>query len=91
MYVCEQLGATPDILAIGKGLGGGVMPLAAILANEKLDCAPEAALGHYTHEKSPVACAAALATLETLSNEEGLLERARELGSHRHGRGSNAQ
>ena len=79
MYVCEQLGATPDILAIGKGLGGGVMPLAAILANERLDCAPEAALGHYTHEKSPVACAAALATLETI-DEEGLLERARKLG-----------
>ena len=79
MYVCEQLGATPDILAIGKGLGGGVMPLAAILANEKLDCAPQAALGHYTHEKSPVACAAALATLETIDGE-GLLERARKLG-----------
>jgi 4-aminobutyrate aminotransferase len=79
MYVCEQLGATPDILAIGKGLGGGVMPLAAILANDRLDCAPEAALGHYTHEKSPVACAAALATLETIE-QEGLLERAHELG-----------
>jgi 4-aminobutyrate aminotransferase len=35
MYVCEQLGATPDILAIGKGLGGGIMPLAAIIANER--------------------------------------------------------
>jgi 4-aminobutyrate aminotransferase len=79
MYVCEQLGATPDILAIGKGLGGGIMPLAAILANDRLDCTPEAALGHYTHEKSPVACAAALATLETIE-EEGLLERARKLG-----------
>ena len=79
MYVCEQLGATPDILAIGKGLGGGIMPLAAILANDKLDCAPEAALGHYTHEKSPVASAAGLATLETIERE-GLLERARKLG-----------
>jgi 4-aminobutyrate aminotransferase len=79
MYVCEQLGATPDILVIGKGLGGGIMPLAAILANERLDCAPAAALGHYTHEKSPVACAAGLATLEALE-EEGLLARARKLG-----------
>ena len=79
MYVCEQLGATPDILVIGKGLGGGIMPLAAIIANEKLDCAPEAALGHYTHEKSPVACAAGLATLEVI-DQEGLLARARELG-----------
>jgi 4-aminobutyrate aminotransferase len=59
LYACERLGATPDILVIGKGLGGGIMPLAAILAAGALDCAPHAALGHYTHEKSPVASAAA--------------------------------
>jgi 4-aminobutyrate aminotransferase len=79
LYAFEQFGATPDILIIGKGLGGGVMPLAAILAAASLDCAPQAALGHYTHEKSPVASAAALATLETIE-EEKLIERARELG-----------
>jgi 4-aminobutyrate aminotransferase len=78
MFVCEQVGATPDILVIGKGLGGGVMPMAAIIADAKLDCAPQAALGHYTHEKSPVGCAAALATLDVIA-EEGLLARAREL------------
>ena len=55
MYACQRLGATPDILVIGKGLGGGIMPLAAMLAAGALDCAPDAALGHYTHEKSPVA------------------------------------
>ncbi len=80
LYTCEQLGATPDILVIGKGLGGGIMPLAAILAARRLDCAPETALGHYTHEKSPVACAAALATLDVIE-EENLIERARELGA----------
>jgi 4-aminobutyrate aminotransferase len=79
MYVCEQLAATPDILVIGKGLGGGVMPLAAIVADEALDCAPEAALGHYTHEKSPVGCAAALATFEVIEDED-LMARARALG-----------
>jgi 4-aminobutyrate aminotransferase len=78
MYACERLGATPDILVIGKGLGGGVMPLAAILAAGALDCAPHAALGHYTHEKSPVASAAALATLKAIE-DEGLIARAREL------------
>jgi 4-aminobutyrate aminotransferase len=80
LYACEQLGATPDILVIGKGLGGGIMPLAAILAGRRLDCAPEAALGHYTHEKSPVACAAALATLDVIEEQE-LIARARELGA----------
>jgi 4-aminobutyrate aminotransferase len=66
-YACEQFRTTPDILVIGKGLGGGIMPLAAILAAERLDCAPEAALGHYTHEKKPVACAAGLATVDSLT------------------------
>jgi 4-aminobutyrate aminotransferase len=79
MFVCEQAGATPDILVIGKGLGGGIMPMAAIIADANLDCAPQAALGHYTHEKSPVGCAAALATL-TAIEEEKLLARAQELG-----------
>ena len=41
---------------------------------------PDRALGHYTHEKSPVGCAAGLATLEVIE-EEGLLERANELGA----------
>jgi 4-aminobutyrate aminotransferase len=81
MYACERLGATPDILVIGKGLGGGIMPLAAILAAGGLDCAPDAALGHYTHEKSPVASAAALATLAAIE-DEGLIARARDLEAH---------
>jgi 4-aminobutyrate aminotransferase len=55
------------------------MPLAAILAPSRLDCAPDAALGHYTHEKSPVACAAGLATLDVIA-EEKLIDRAIELG-----------
>jgi 4-aminobutyrate aminotransferase len=79
MFVCEQAGAVPDILAIGKGFGGGIMPMAGIIAKGELDCVPQAALGHYTHEKSPVGCAAALATLEAIV-EENLLERAREIG-----------
>jgi 4-aminobutyrate aminotransferase len=78
MYACQRLGATPDILVIGKGLGGGIMPLAAILAAGALDCAPDAALGHYTHEKSPVASAAALATLAAIE-DEGLGARACDL------------
>ncbi|HVP97765.1 MAG TPA: aspartate aminotransferase family protein [Roseiarcus sp.] len=79
LYACEQFGTTPDILVIGKGLGGGVIPFAGILAARRLDCAPEAAVGHFTHEKSPVASAAALATLAAIE-EEKLLDRAKELG-----------
>jgi 4-aminobutyrate aminotransferase len=81
MFYCEQVGATPDILVIGKGLGGGVMPMAAIIARRELDVAPGAAIGHYTHEKSPLGAAAALATLDVIA-QEGLLVRATALGWH---------
>ena len=81
MFACEHYGIVPDILVIGKGLGGGVMPLAALIAREGLDIAKDRALGHYTHEKNPVACVAGLATLEFIE-EEALLERAQTLGSH---------
>ena len=79
MFTCEHYGIVPDILVIGKGLGGGVFPLAAMIAREHLNVAGQKALGHYTHEKNPVAAAAALATIEYIERE-GLLERARLTG-----------
>ncbi|SNB68131.1 4-aminobutyrate aminotransferase apoenzyme [Arboricoccus pini] len=81
MFLCEQAGAVPDILVCGKGLGGAVMPIAALIARPELDLvAPRLALGHYTHEKSPLGCAAALATLDVIV-EEALLARAARLGA----------
>ena len=81
MFTCQHFGIVPDILVIGKGLGGGIFPLAALIAREDLDIMPEGALGHYTHEKNPVACAAALAAIEYLI-EEKLQENATKLGNH---------
>ena len=81
MFTCEHYGVVPDMLVIGKGLGGGIFPLAALLVRDDLDVAPDRALGHYTHEKNPVACAAALATIEVIE-EENLLEKARDLGDY---------
>lgn len=81
MFACEHYGIVPDMLCIGKGLGGGVFPLAALIAREDLDVMPDRALGHYTHEKNPVACAAGLATIECII-EEGLLDNARRTGAH---------
>jgi len=80
MFACQQEGVEPDILVIGKGLGGGIFPLAAMLARSDLDIAPDRALGHYTHEKNPVACAAALATSDIIV-EEDLCDRAVALGN----------
>ncbi|WP_058186437.1 (R)-1-hydroxy-2-aminoethylphosphonate ammonia-lyase [Terracidiphilus gabretensis] len=79
MFTCEQYGIVPDMLVIGKGLGGGVLPLAALLARDDLDIAGDRALGHFTHEKNPVLCAAALATLSVIEAEE-LPQRAAVLG-----------
>jgi 4-aminobutyrate aminotransferase len=85
MFTCEQYGIVPDMLVIGKGLGGGSLPIAALLAREDLDLGGDRALGHFTHEKNPVACAAALATLEIIQSEK-LPERARVLGDYFVGR-----
>lgn len=85
MFACEHFDVVPDMLVLGKGLGGGVLPVAALLAREELDVAGDRAIGHYTHEKSPVACAAALATLDVIADER-LVARSRELGQHALGR-----
>jgi len=79
MFAFEHFGIVPDILVLGKGLGGGIFPLAALIAREGLNVASDKALGHYTHEKNPVACAAGLATLEVIESEK-LVERAAHLG-----------
>lgn len=82
MFTCANYGVVPDLLVIGKALGGGVFPLAALIAREDLDGAmAEQALGHYTHEKNPVACAAGLALLDVIEDEK-LCEKAREMGEY---------
>jgi 4-aminobutyrate aminotransferase len=78
-FAVEHFGITPDILVIGKGLGGGIMPLAAVLARDSLNVAADRALGHFTHEKNPVACAAGLATIEEIEDRD-LVTQARILG-----------
>ncbi len=80
LFAFERYGIVPDMVVIGKGLGGAVFPMAALIARRDLDVAGDRALGHYTHEKSSVGSAAALATLDVIA-DEGLLERARSLGA----------
>jgi 4-aminobutyrate aminotransferase len=92
-FAAEHDGAAPDIVVLGKSLGGGVLPIAACIARceplpgapagapPTLDVAGEYAFGHYTHEKNPVTARAALATLEVIERE-GLVENAARVGSH---------
>ncbi|MAZ12555.1 MAG: aspartate aminotransferase family protein [Verrucomicrobiales bacterium] len=79
MFCCEHSGVIPDILIVGKGLGGGIFPLASIIANDSLNIAQMKALGHYTHEKSPVGAAAALAMFDVIESEK-LIDRSASLG-----------
>jgi 4-aminobutyrate aminotransferase len=80
MFVTEQTGCVPDMLVLGKGLGGGVFPMAALIARGDLNVAGTGALGHFTHEKSSVGCAAALASLDVIRDER-LAEHSRDLGA----------
>jgi 4-aminobutyrate aminotransferase len=85
LWATEHTGVTPDLMVIGKGLGGGIIPQAAVIGRAELNEIGEIpvrdlALGHYTHEKSPVGAAAARATLDTII-EEDLVSRSRDLGA----------
>lgn len=69
-FTHQAFGIEPDILCIGKGLGGGVVPMAAMLTRDRYNQAAQISLGHYTHEKSPIGCAAALATIGVIAQQE---------------------
>jgi adenosylmethionine-8-amino-7-oxononanoate aminotransferase len=79
MFACEQEHVAPDLMCVAKGLTGGYMPLAATLASERVY---EAFLGEHeelktffhghTYTGNPLACAAALATLEIFEREHTL-------------------
>jgi adenosylmethionine-8-amino-7-oxononanoate aminotransferase len=79
MFACEQEDVSPDLLCVAKGLTGGYLPLAATLTTERIYegflGAPEDRRtffhGH-TYTGNPLACAAAIANLETFEREQTL-------------------
>ncbi|WP_162048038.1 aspartate aminotransferase family protein [Vibrio taketomensis] len=75
-FTHQAYGIEPDILCIGKGFGGGLVPIAAMITKDKFNTATDISMGHYTHEKSPIGCAAALATMEVIE-QEGLLAKVK--------------
>jgi len=80
MFACDHDGAVPDILVMGKALGGGILPIAAVLAHPGLDVGGDWAFGHYTHEKNPVTARAALTTIQIVEDED-LVANAARVGS----------
>ncbi|WP_422373779.1 (R)-1-hydroxy-2-aminoethylphosphonate ammonia-lyase [Flagellimonas sp.] len=77
MFAYELFDIEPDILCLGKGLGGGIVPQAAIVTREEYNKFAHISLGHYTHEKSPLGSMAGLTLLEVLE-EENILEKVKE-------------
>lgn len=77
MFAFEHYDIEPDIICLGKGLGGGVMPMAAIVARDSYNVAQSVSLGHFTHEKSPLGSVAALAMFEFIEQNQ-ILEKVQE-------------
>ena len=80
-FALEHEDVVPDMVVLGKALGGGILPIAATIARNDLDVCSDFAIGHYTHEKNPVTARAALATLDVIEDER-LVDRAATLGSY---------
>ena len=80
LFAFQNYSIAPDILILGKGLGGGVFPMSAVVAKAEMDMGQETAVGHYTHEKSPVGAAAALAVFRFIE-ETDLLGHVRQLNA----------
>jgi putrescine aminotransferase len=83
MFACEHDGVTPDLLALGKGFGGGVMPIGAVVGTPRTwqRYVENPFLHTTTFGGNPLACAAAIATLDVLL-EEDLPRQAGEKGEH---------
>jgi 4-aminobutyrate aminotransferase/(S)-3-amino-2-methylpropionate transaminase len=78
-FACEHEGVVPDIVTTAKSLGGG-LPIAAVTGRaELMDAVHPGGLGG-TFGGNPLACAAALAAIETME-ADGLLARARHIGA----------
>ncbi|MEQ8626092.1 aspartate aminotransferase family protein [Ekhidna sp.] len=78
MFAFEHYGVKPDVMTLAKGLGGG-FPIGAVLASEKVGGAIDWGDHGTTFGGNPLACAAALATLEAIG-EENLMDAATENG-----------
>ena len=84
-FAAQRFGVVPDMMTVAKGLTSGCVPMGAVFASGRIHEAfmqgPQGAIDlfhGYTYTGHPLACAAALATLDTYE-EEGLLTRAAEL------------
>jgi 4-aminobutyrate aminotransferase len=74
MFAFEHYDIEPDILCLGKGLGGGIFPQAAIITRDEYNVFGSISLGHYTHEKSPIGAIAGLSTIQFIEENKLLIK-----------------
>jgi len=78
MFACEQGGITPDFLLISKGITGGYLPLSVVMTTDKIyqafyaDDTARGFLHSHSYTGNPLACRAALATLDIFSQDNVL-------------------
>ncbi|PNS18272.1 hypothetical protein CAC42_7641 [Sphaceloma murrayae] len=84
-WQAPEIGITPDIQTLGKGLGGGHIPVAAMLINQRVVDVLRQGSGAFSHGQTyqghPVACRAALETLRIIK-EENLVQNVAETGEY---------
>lgn len=79
-FACEHY-VTPDVLVLGKSLGGGILPLAGIVTKEEYNVLQHRSIGHFTHEKNPLSATAGLAAINYIESHE-LVKNAATLGDY---------
>ncbi|RAL25823.1 ornithine--oxo-acid transaminase [Thermoflavimicrobium daqui] len=80
-FACDWENVKPDMVIMGKALGGGVMPISAVAADKEILGVFEPGSHGSTFGGNPLACAVAIAALDVLEEEE-LPKRSRELGEY---------
>ncbi|MBW2594019.1 MAG: aspartate aminotransferase family protein [Deltaproteobacteria bacterium] len=80
MFAAEHY-LTPDILVLGKSLGGGLLPLAGIVTKDRYNVLQHRSIGHYTHEKNALSAAAGMAEIEYIEQND-LCNHAAKLGEY---------
>lgn len=72
---------TPDVLVLGKTLGGGLLPFAGIVTMDKYNVLQHRSIGHFTHEKNPLCCTAGLATINYIEQHK-LVDNSAAMGAY---------
>jgi ornithine--oxo-acid transaminase len=81
LFACEWENVVPDVYILGKALGGGILPISAVAADEDIMGVFEPGSHGSTFGGNPLACACAIAALDVIE-EENLVQRSLEMGEY---------